>query len=150
MTLVALAPAPTVKLAGVAVSVKLGAAVIVSATVALLLIAAEVPVMVTVVVPVAAVELALNVTTDVCVALSAPNVAVTPDGRPVAVNVTAPLNPFCGVSVIVLVPVAPCATVTLAGVAAMVNPAAEVTVKLMAAVVRSVPDVPVTVTVYAP
>jgi hypothetical protein len=39
------------------------------------------------------------------------NDAVTPVGRPEAVSATVPVNPFVGVTVIVLVPLAPCATV---------------------------------------
>jgi len=37
--------------------------------------------------------------------------AVTPVGRPEAASATVPVNPFVGVTVIVLVPLAPCATV---------------------------------------
>jgi len=41
--------------------------------------------------------------------------ALAPDGRPDAPKVTMPLKPFCGVTVIVLVPLAPWVTVTLLG-----------------------------------
>jgi hypothetical protein len=61
--------------------------------------------------PVVAVVAAVNVT-----ALPA-KLAVTPVGRPVAANVTVPLNPLMGVTVRVLVAVPPCATDTLKGVA---------------------------------
>jgi len=40
---------------------------------------------------------------------------LAPDGRPDAPKVTMPLKPFCGVTVIVLVPLAPWVTVTLLG-----------------------------------
>jgi len=40
---------------------------------------------------------------------------VTPLGTPAAVNVTALLKPFDGVTVIVLEPLAPCATARLVG-----------------------------------
>jgi hypothetical protein len=38
------------------------------------------------------------------------NEAVTPAGSPEAAKATVPLNPFFGVTVMVLVPLAPCAT----------------------------------------
>ncbi len=42
--------------------------------------------------------------------------ALAPDGRPdVTPKVTAPLKPFCGVTVIVLVPVLPCMMLRLLG-----------------------------------
>jgi hypothetical protein len=43
------------------------------------------------------------------------NDAVTPVGSPEAVKVTVPVNPFCGVTVILLVPLAACATDKLLG-----------------------------------
>jgi hypothetical protein len=75
----------------------------------------EVPVMVTVAVPVVAVALAVNVTVLVVVAGLALNDAVTPLGRPDADKVTLPLKPFCGVTVIVLVPAVPWVIVKLLG-----------------------------------
>lgn len=41
--------------------------------------------------------------------------AETPDGRPETARATLPANPFCGVVVMVLVPLAPCAMVRLLG-----------------------------------
>lgn len=41
--------------------------------------------------------------------------AVAPDGTPEVVKPTVPLKPFCAVTVIVLVPLFPCVTVTLVG-----------------------------------
>jgi hypothetical protein len=67
----------------------------------------EVPVMVTVTVPVVAVLLAVSVKVLVVVAGFVLNAAVTPLGKPEADKVTLPLKPFCGVTVIVLVPLAP-------------------------------------------
>ena len=75
----------------------------------------EMPVMVTVTVPVAAVLLAVSVNVLVLVALLGLNDAVTPLGRPDADKVTLPLKPFCGVTVMVLVPLAPCGIVKLLG-----------------------------------
>ena len=69
----------------------------------------EVPVMVTVEVPAAAVLLAVSVNTLLA------NEAVTPLGMPVADSAALPVNPFSGVVVIVLEPLAPCATVRLLG-----------------------------------
>jgi hypothetical protein len=75
----------------------------------------EVPVMVTVNVPVVAVLLAVRVSVLVLVVLLGLNDAVTPLGRPEADKLTLALNPFCGATVIVLVPLAPWATVKLLG-----------------------------------
>ena len=75
----------------------------------------EVPVMVTVTVPVAAVLLAVSVNVLVLVVLPGLNDAVTPLGRPDADKLTLPLKPFCGVTMMMLVPLAPCTTVTLLG-----------------------------------
>lgn len=73
------------------------------------------PVMVTVEVPVAAVALAVNVTELVDVVGFVPNAAVTPEGRPDADKVTLPVNPPEGVTVIVLLALLPCVTLTLEG-----------------------------------
>lgn len=72
----------------------------------------DVPVMVTVKFPVAAVLLAVNVKMLVVGeplvgVLPGLNAAVTPAGKPEADKPTLLLNPFCGVTVIVLVPLAP-------------------------------------------
>ena len=75
----------------------------------------EVPVMVTVTVPVVAVLLAVSVNVLVLVVLPGLNDAVTPLGRPDADKLTLPLKPFCGVTMMMLVPLAPCTTVTLLG-----------------------------------
>lgn len=92
------------------------------------------PVIVTVAVPVAALLLAVRVSVLVVVAEAGLNEAVTPLGRPDADKLTLPLNPFCGVIVTVLVPVAPC--VTLAGDAdrLKVGTGAAFTVRLTLAV----------------
>jgi len=84
-------------------------------SVAILVKLPEVPVMVTVAVPVVAVALAVSVKVLVLVGLLGLKEAVTPLGRPEADKLTLPVKPFCGVTVIVLVPMAPCATLTLAG-----------------------------------
>jgi hypothetical protein len=75
----------------------------------------EVPVMVTVAVPVAAVLVAASVNVLVLAVLLGLNDAVTPLGRPDADKLTLPLKPFSGVTLIVLVPLAPCAMVKLLG-----------------------------------
>ncbi len=51
----------------------------------------------------------------VAVALTGLNDAVTPPGKPDAASATAPLNPFCGITVMMLAPVLPCDTARLAG-----------------------------------
>jgi hypothetical protein len=71
--------------------------------------------MVTVAVPVAALLLAANVSVLVVVAEVGLKAAVTPLGMPEADKLTLPLNPFCEVTVIVLVPLFPCMKVRLLG-----------------------------------
>jgi hypothetical protein len=75
----------------------------------------ELPAMVMVTVPVVAVLLAVSVKVLVFVVLPGLKEAVTPLGKPDADKLTLPLKPFCGVTVIVLPPLAPCAIVTLLG-----------------------------------
>ena len=75
----------------------------------------DVPVTVTVTAPVVAVLLAVKVSVLLLAVLVGLNDAVTPLGRPDADKLTLPLKPFCGVTVMVLVPVVPCAIVKLFG-----------------------------------
>jgi len=75
----------------------------------------DIPVMVTEAVPVAAVLLAVSVNVLVLVVLLGLNDAVTPLGRPDADKLTLPLKPFCGVTVMVLTPLAPCVMLRLLG-----------------------------------
>jgi len=72
-------------------------------------------------VPVAAVALAVNVTELVDVVGLVPKLAVTPLGKPDADKVTLPVNPPKGLTVIVLLPVLPCVTLTLDGEAESVK-----------------------------
>jgi hypothetical protein len=61
---------------------------------------------------VAAVLLAVSVRTLVFVVLAGLNAeAVTPLGRPETDSIMLPVKPFCGVTVIVLVPLLPCVRV---------------------------------------
>jgi hypothetical protein len=69
----------------------------------------------TVAMPMAAVPLAVSVNTLVPAVLLGLKDAVTPLGRPDAAKLTFPVKPFSGVTVIVLVPLAPCVIVTLVG-----------------------------------
>jgi hypothetical protein len=102
-------------------------AVPVPVTVSAMVVLAErlplVPVMVTVDEPTVAELLALSVNTLVPVVGSVPKVAVTPLGRPLAVSVTLPVNPLAGLTVMVLVPDAPCAMDRLPGESDSVNEA---------------------------
>jgi hypothetical protein len=75
----------------------------------------DVPVMVTETVPVVAVPLAVSVKVLVLVAGFGLNDAVTPLGKPDADKLTWPLKPFCTLTVMVLVPLAPCVMVRLLG-----------------------------------
>jgi hypothetical protein len=75
----------------------------------------DVPVMVSVTVPVAALLLAVSVNVLVPAVLLGLNDAVTPLGKPDADKPTLPLKPFCGVTVMVLAPLAPCTIAKLFG-----------------------------------
>jgi hypothetical protein len=70
----------------------------------------EVPLMVTVEVPVTAVLLAARVSVLALVEDVGLNEAVTPLGKPLAVNVTLPVKPFSGVTVIVSFALLSCVT----------------------------------------
>src|SRR5882724_2995780 len=108
------------------------------------------PVTVTVTVPVAAVPLAVSVKVLVLAVLLGLNDAVTPLGRPDADKLTLLLKPFSGVTVMVLVPVVPCASVKLFGDAEKAKFAGGFTVREIVGVLVKLPDVPVTVTVTVP
>ena len=77
-------------------------------------------VMVTEAVPDAEELLAVNVNALVLAVLLGLNDAVTPLGRPDADKVTLPLKPFCGLTVMVVAPLAPCAIARLLGDVEMV------------------------------
>src|SRR5947209_1102503 len=117
MVLAPLAPCTIVKLLGDAEIVKLatGTRFTVRETVVVFVRLPDVPVTVTVTVPVAAVLLAVSVNVLVLAVLLGLNDAVTPLGRPDADKLTLPLKPFCGVTVMVLAPLAPCTIVKLLG-----------------------------------
>jgi hypothetical protein len=108
----------------------------------------DVPVTVTVTVPVVAVPLAVRVSVLEAVAGFGLNDAVTPLGRPDADKLTLLAKPFCGVTVIVLVPLAPC--VMLLGDAESVKVPETVTTRVIVAVLVRLPEVPVIVTVTVP
>jgi hypothetical protein len=109
-------------------------------------------------VPTVALEEAVNVSVEVALPFAGgvtgfvENVAVTPEGRPLALSVVAELKPFWLVMVIVLVPLAPCAMLTDVGDAAMVKFAVAVALTVSATDVVAVklPEVPVIVTVDVP
>ncbi len=87
----------------------------VSERVAVLVKAPDVPVMVTVDVPVVTVALEVSVNVLVPAVLLGLKEAVTPLGKPEADKLTLPVKPFCGMTVIVLVPIVPCTMVMFAG-----------------------------------
>lgn len=95
------------KLLGDAESVKFGPAVTVTETVAVWVNPPTVPVTVTVVVPVVAAPVAVSVMVLEPVVGFGLNDAVTPVGSPEADKLTLLVNPLCGVTVTLLVPVAP-------------------------------------------
>src|SRR5258708_3886201 len=103
--------------------------------------------MVTVDVPVAAVLLAVSV-----MMLGAKD-EVTPLGRQEAAKTTLPMKPFRFVTVMVLVPLAPCISVRVVGEADRLKfgtRAGALTVRLTVVVWLKVPEVPVMVTVDVP
>jgi hypothetical protein len=155
VTVIVLVPvAPRVTAALVPAKVKLGVwtAVTVKAMVAVCVSVPLTPVTVIVAAPSVAVLDAVKVRVLVPVVEAGLKAAVTPAGNPLAVKATAPVNPPEGVTVRTLELVAPCATETLAGLAAKVKLGVwtAVTVKLRVAVCVRVPLTPVMVTVAAP
>jgi hypothetical protein len=105
---------------------------------------------VTVAAPVVAVLEAVKVRVLVPVVDVGLKLAVTPEGKPLALSATLPVNPPEGATVTVLVDVPPCATDTLAGLADREKLEGPLTVRVRVAVWVSEPLVPVTVTVAAP
>src|SRR5258706_3984 len=84
-------------------------------SVAILVKLPQLPVMVTVAVPVWGVALEVSVKVLVPAGLLGLKEAVTPLGKPEADKLTLPVKPFCGATVIVLVPMVPCTMLMLAG-----------------------------------
>ena len=117
IVLVLLDPCVRFKLFGDAERTKFGVAFTVRLIVVVLVRVPEVPVMVTGTVPVLAVLLAASVRVLEVVAGFGPKDAVTPVGSPDADRLTLPLKPYWGVTLIVLVPLAPCTIVNAVGAA---------------------------------
>jgi hypothetical protein len=135
IVLVPLPPCAMLKLPGAADNVKFGGTVTVKLTVVVWTRLPEVPVIVTVVgPPTVADPLAVSVSRLVPVVGFVPNPAVTPLGNPEAARFTFPANPFVGFTVIVLVPLLPCAMLTVPGAADSVKFGGAVTVKLIVVV----------------
>src|SRR5689334_14755763 len=103
----------------------------------------EEPVTVTATVPVAAVALAVRVSELVVVVLFGLNEAITPPGRPEAERLMVPLNPPWRATVIVLVPLEPCGTVSPVGAAEIAKLPWGFTMREIATVLVKLPDVPV-------
>jgi hypothetical protein len=115
--MVALRPAPCWMLnaPGAQESVKPDAAVLVRPTPVLAFKTPEVPVTVMLKVPVAALLFVVRLSVLVEAVVVGLNDAVTPVGIPVAARLTLPEKPLAGTTVIVLWPLAPWSTLTLAG-----------------------------------
>ena len=145
-------PRATLRLLGDAERLKFGPGFTVRAIVVVCVRPPDVPVIVTLKFPVDAVPLAVSVSVLVLVVLLGLNDGVTPLGRPEADRLTLPLKPLCGLTVIVLVPLAPWVIVMLEGDAERLKfcwPAAF-TVRLTVVVCVKPGDVPVIVTVNVP
>src|SRR6267143_4353081 len=108
-------PRATLRLLGDAERLKFGPRFTVRAIVVVCVRPPDVPVIVTVKLPVEAVLLAVSVSVLVLVVLLGLNDGVTPLGRPEADKLTLPVKPFCGLTVIVLVPLFPWVIVRLYG-----------------------------------
>lgn len=113
--LVPLAPCVMVKLVGDAESVKFGGGLTVRERVVEPDRLPDEPVTVTVALPVVAVPVAVSVRVLVPVVVVGLKEAVTPRGKPDADKLTAPLNPVSGLTVMLLVPVAPWTMVKVLG-----------------------------------
>ena len=107
MTVVPLPPCPRVTLLGEAESVKFGPGFTFNESVAVLVRPPIVPTMLTVNEPVVALLAAINVRVLEALAGFGLNSAVTPAGSPDADRLTLLLNPFCGVTVTLVVPLPP-------------------------------------------
>lgn len=110
------------KVAGEAASVKPIAEVTLSVRLVVAVVLPEVPETVTVNAPSVAALLAVSVRTLEVVEDAGLNEAVTPLGKPDAVNDTVPVNPPRSVTVMVSVPLLPCFTERLVAEGASVNP----------------------------
>jgi hypothetical protein len=151
MVSVLLLPWVTDRVPAPGASAKLGATVTVRSTVVDAVRAPEVPLIVTVTGPPAvAVLLAVSVSTLEPVVRLVAKAAVTPLGRPEVASATLPVNPLAPVTVIVLVPLPPWATVTLAGEGESVKLGGGVTVRATVVDAVRLPEVPVMVTVTGP
>jgi hypothetical protein len=116
IVLVPLLPWATVKAVGEAVRVNFPSGLITVSAIGVAFInVPDLPLIVTVAAPRIAVALAFKVSVLDVLAVLGLNDAVTPLGKPETESATLPLKPFCGVTVIVLVPLVPCAMVTVFG-----------------------------------
>ena len=143
--LLPVAPCWTLRAAGEADKVNVGAGVMVSAMAVLPVSAPAVPVIVTLAVAAATVLAAVKVTVLVRPAVIGPRVAVTPGGSPEATSATVLLKPFRALMATVVVPLAPALRLMLAGVAESVKLAGGATVMAIVALLVVAPDVPVMV-----
>lgn len=115
IVLAPLEPCMMVRLLGEAERVKFGGGFTVRESVAELDRFPDEPVMVTVAAPVVAVPLAVSVRVLVPVVLAGLNDAMTPLGKPEADKLTLPLKPPCGLTAMLLAPLAPWMMVRLLG-----------------------------------
>lgn len=146
--LVPLVPGITLTPAGEAERVKFGL-VMVRVMLAVLFALPAAPVTVTLAVAATAVADATNVRVLLAVVVAGLKLALTPLGKPVTVRLTVLLNSLPGLTVRVLPPLLPQATLTVLGAAASVK-VGTTRVRVKAAVLFTVPEVPVTVTVKVP
>jgi len=147
---VPLAPRAMLRLEGDAERPKSAPWVTVNEIVAALARFAEAPLIVTVKVPIAAVVLAVRVRVLELAVLAGLKDTLTPLGRPEADKLTVPPNPLSGLTLIVLVPLFPWATVKLFGEALTVKLPAGLTVRVSVVWCVKLPDVPVIVILALP
>ena len=101
-------------------------------------------------VPGVAALLAVNVSTLLPVVLLGLKAAVTPLDKPDADKFTLAVKPFCGTTVIVLVPFAPWKKLKLLGAAESVNLPFVFTVSAIVTELPKKPDIPLMVTLVTP
>ena len=150
IVLVPLVPCTILKLFGDAERLKFGPAFTVTEIAVVLVKPPDVPVTVAENVPVVAVLVAVSVMVLEALAGLGLNDALTPLGRPEANKATPPVKPFCGVTPIMPVLLAPCVILRLLGDAESEKFPTTVTASVIVVDLVRLPEIPVTVRVTVP
>jgi hypothetical protein len=132
------------------VRLKVGGPTTVSVKVVVLVSVAEVPVTIIGYCPVAAAEEAAMDSVVVVAELAGWKVPVTPDGKPLALKLTAPVNAFCGLTATFTVVPEPWVADTAGAEGVRLKVGGPITVSVKVVVWVRVPEVPITVIGYCP